>query len=156
MKIDQGRIDRCCDRIDLCGVSGAEDSKNAKSGKYKSEPVPVPGKSVFYVIHRTAHIVPIFVPFTKMNGQGNFREFSAHPKESRNPHPEYGAWSANGDGSGNAGDVSGSYCGGESGTDSLKWRQSSVRSRLLLKYFSKSGSDRIGKFPDLNETGPET
>ena len=149
VEINQCGIDSCCDRIDLCGITGTEYGKDTKSGKKVRQPVPVFFKTIFYIIHRSADKISLGVSFTKMYGKGNFSKFGTHAKDSRDPHPEDSTGTADGDGTRDSGNITGTDRRGQSGTDCLERRQRTVRCVSFSEHTSDGGLDCIGKFTDL-------
>ena len=90
-----------------------------------------------------------------MNCQGNLCKFRTHSKDCGNPHPEYSSRSADGDSSGNTGDISGTYCTCQCSTDCLERCHGTVRGLFFLKNSSQCGFKRIREFADLDKTSPQ-
>ena len=118
--------------------------------------MPVFGKPVFYVIHRTAYIIAVCVSLTEMDSKSYFWKFGAHSKECRNPHPEYSTRSSDGYGSCNACNISCAYSCGKSSAHCLEWGHGTVWWIFFAEDSSYGCFNSQGEFSNLNKTCADT
>ena len=92
----------------------------------------------FDVIHRAADPIAVFVFFSEMNCKGDFGKFGAHAKQCRDPHPEDRSGTADGDGAGDAGNITRAYSSSQSGAQRLERRRGAI-SRFFFVQRSANG-----------------
>ena len=126
MIIQQSRIDRCRDRIDLCRISCTKHGQYAECRKQIRQKMPFLIQPVLYVIHRSADQFPIRILFPEMHRKCNLRILRTHTKQRRDPHPEHRAGTTDCDRSGHTGDISGTNRCCERRTNRLKRRHCSI------------------------------
>jgi hypothetical protein len=85
-----------------------------------------------------------------MNGKGSLGEFDDHAKKSADPHPKDGSRATDGNGSGNAGKISGTHRSRQGGTEGAEGRN--IALVILLGKLAKKPDKRLRKPPDLNES----
>ena len=88
-----------------------------------------------------------------MNSKCYLSKFSAHAKNSRDPHPKDSARSTDCNRSGNTCDISSTNSCGKCRTYGLKWCQRTIRCILFAKHTANGCFDGVGKFADLEKTG---
>ena len=135
--------------VDLRCISGSEHSQYTESSEKIGQKMPFFAETVFDVIHRSADEFPVGIFLVIENSQCYLGKFRTHAEQSGNPHPEYGAGSADSDSAGNTGNITGTDRRGQSGTDCLERRQRTVRCVSFSEHTSDGGLDCIGKFTDL-------
>ena len=153
--VQQGSINGGGDGIDLCGVAGAENSADTEEGVQVSKPHPLAAETVFDVVHGTANEVTLGIALPEVDSQGHFGELGAHAKQSRDPHPEYGTGTANGDGTGHTGDVTGTDGGCQSGADCLEGGDGTLSSLIFFQNTADGVFHGITELTDLDKTGTQ-
>ena len=78
--IQQCRIDRSGDGVDLCGVTGTKYGKYAKCCEQISQPVPFFAKTVLDVLQGTAYQFAVGMDLAVVDSQSNLSIFGAHAK----------------------------------------------------------------------------
>ena len=144
---------------DLAGlgdVADAEGGQTAQNGEDHSQPLPVFSQTVFDIVHGAALVDALIVGGAEFQGKGDLGVFGAHAEESGEPHPEHSAGTADENGAGNTGDITGTYGGGHGSGHSLEGREVGA---VILAGFLEKLSDGvphdITEFGDLDAAGAD-
>ena len=132
-KAVDGAGDRGNDGVDLGHVTNTEGCQHSEECKQAAEPFPVFAKALADVVHRTAYPVALIVALAEMDSQSNFSKLGAHSEQCGNPHPEYSAGAAEGDGAGYAGDIAGTDGSRQSGANGLEGSYCAFTGFLLFE-----------------------
>ena len=156
MVIHQCGVDCGCDGVDLRCISGSEHSQYTESSEKIGQKMPFFAETVFDVIHRSADEFPVGIFLVIENSQCYLGKFRTHAEQSGNPHPEYGAGSADSDSAGNTGNITGTNRGSKCCTDRLERCNCAIGSISFAEHSSKRCADRIREFSNLEKTGAQT
>ena len=154
--IQQCRIDRSGDSVDLCGVAGTKYSEHTECCEQISQPMPFFAKPVLDVIHGTAYQFAVGIDLAVVYRQGDLSIFGTHAKQCRNPHPEYGSGTADCDSACYTGNIASTDRGCKCCTHCLERRDSTVRCVAFAENTSKGCFDCVGEFADLKKIGADT
>ena len=118
--------------------------------------MPFGPQTIFNVIHRSADPVAVAVFFPVVNGQRYFGEFGAHAQQGGYPHPEDGAWSADGNCPGNSGNISCADSAGKRSADCLERGEGAFGRFGFVKDFSYGVPHGKNEFTNLDKAGAYT
>ena len=91
-----------------------------------------------------------------MNCKGDFGKFGAHAKQCRDPHPEDRSGTADGDGAGDAGNITRAYSSSQSGAQRLERRRGAISRFCFVQRSANGVFQSIAEFSQLDEMRPKT